>query len=81
MMKTLAIRHIGFEYRYRDLLDDVLANRGHNIRYHDAGTQRLDNMDPTANNSVAVLGGPISVYQRHSYRFLDQEIKYKKKAR
>ena len=61
-MRTLAIRHVGFEHL--DLLEDILNDRGHEVRYLDAGVRPLDDIDPIADHLVVVLGGPIGVYER-----------------
>lgn len=76
-MRTLAIRHVGFEHL--DLLEDILNDRGHEVRYLDAGVRRLDDVDPMADSLVVVLGGPISVYEREAYPFLDYEIEFVKR--
>ena len=72
LMRTLAIRHVGFEHL--DLLEDLLEERGHDVRYLDAGVRRLDDVDPMADQLVVVLGGPIGVYETEAYPFLDDEI-------
>lgn len=71
-MRTLAIRHVAFEHL--DLLEPLLAARGHDIRYLDAGVDRLETVDPAADDLLVVLGGPIGVYERAAYPFLDAEV-------
>lgn len=71
-MRTLAIRHVGFEHL--DLLEDILEQRGHEIRYLDMGIDPLDDIDPQADDLVVILGGPISVYERDEYPFLNAEV-------
>ena len=73
-MRTLAIRHVGFEHL--DLLEDILNDRGHEVRYLDAGVCPLDDIDPIADHLVIVLGGPIGVYEREAYPFLDAEVEF-----
>ena len=73
-MRTLAIRHVAFEHL--DLLENILSRRGHDVRYLDAGVRPLDDMDPIADHLVVVLGGPIGVYQREAYPFLEAEIDF-----
>ena len=73
-MRTLAIRHVGFEHL--DLLEDILNDRGHEVRYLDAGVRPLDDVDPMADHLVVVLGGPIGVYEREAYPFLDAEVEF-----
>jgi GMP synthase (glutamine-hydrolysing) len=72
-MKTaLAIRHLAFE----DLgsLEDVLRQRGIDVRYIEAGVDDLAGIAPTRFDLVVVLGGPIGVYATEQYPFLQQEI-------
>ena len=73
-MRTLAIRHVDFEHL--DLLEDILSRRGHDVRYLDAGVKPLDNVDPLSDHLVVVLGGPIGVYEREAYPFLEAEIDF-----
>ena len=73
-MRTLAIRHVGFEHL--DLLEGILEQRGHEIRYLDMGVDRLDDIDPQADDLLVILGGPIGVYERDAYPFLDAEVDF-----
>ena len=73
-MRTLAIRHVGFEHL--DLLEGILEQRGHEIRYLDMGVDRLDDIDPQADDLVVILGGPIGVYERDAYPFLNAEVAF-----
>jgi hypothetical protein len=55
-MKTVAaIRHVAFE----DLgsFASVLAQRGFDLRYLEAGVDRLDDLDPGEPDLLVVLGG------------------------
>lgn len=73
-MRTLAIRHVGFEHL--DLLEDILIERGHDVRYLDAGVRPLVDVDPMADDLVVVLGGPIGVNETDDYPFLEDEIEF-----
>jgi len=73
-MRTLAIRHVGFEHL--DLLEDLLGERGHDVRYLDAGVRPLHDVDPMADQLVVVLGGPVGVYETEAYPFLKEEIAF-----
>src|ERR1700719_1784110 len=68
----LAVRHVAFEDL--GLLGPLLAARGYDIRYHDAGIARFDAETLVAPDLVIVLGGPIGVYERDSYPFIADEI-------
>jgi len=68
---ALAIRHVVFEDL--GILAPVLTERGYSICYLDAG---IDPIDPPALCSpdlVAILGGPIGVYDTNRYPFLTHE--------
>jgi GMP synthase (glutamine-hydrolysing) len=73
MSKTcLAVRHVAFEDL--GLLVPLLAERGYEIRYHEAGQQRFDAKSLLAPDLVVVLGGPIGVYEGDAYPFVTAEI-------
>jgi GMP synthase (glutamine-hydrolysing) len=73
MPKTcLAIRHVAFEDL--GLLGPLVAARGYEVRYHDAGVERFDAETLAAPDLVIVLGGPIGVYEGEIYPFLTAEI-------
>jgi GMP synthase (glutamine-hydrolysing) len=71
-MDVLAIRHVQFE----DLgsLGDVLASRGADIRYLDAGLADLAAVDAYTPDLLVVLGGPVSAYEDDLYPFLRDEV-------
>lgn len=72
MTKTVvAIRHVDFE----DLgvFAAVLADRGYNIRYCEAGSPQLQSLDPLSPDLLIVLGGPMGVYEEEAYPFLTRE--------
>ncbi len=73
-MKTLhAIRHVHFE----DLgsLEGVFRDHGYAIQYHQAGTDDLRVIDPISPDMIAVLGGPIGVYETDAYPFIADELR------
>jgi GMP synthase (glutamine-hydrolysing) len=68
----LAVRHVAFEDL--GLLGPLLAERGYEIRYHDAGIDRFDAEGLVAPDLVIVLGGPIGVYESETYPFIAHEV-------
>jgi GMP synthase (glutamine-hydrolysing) len=68
----LAVRHVAFEDL--GLLGQLLSARGYEVRYHDAGIDRIDNDTLIAPDLVVVLGGPIGVYEADAYPFISAEI-------
>jgi GMP synthase (glutamine-hydrolysing) len=68
----LAVRHVAFEDL--GLLGPLISARGYAIRYHDAGIDRFDTGPLMTPDLVIVLGGPIGVYERDCYPFIDDEI-------
>jgi GMP synthase (glutamine-hydrolysing) len=72
MSTVLAITHVGFE----DLgsLGIELTHSGFNIEIIDACTADLRSIDLIGSDLLVVLGGPISVYDRDDYPFIDAEI-------
>jgi GMP synthase (glutamine-hydrolysing) len=73
MVKTcLAVRHVAFEDL--GLLGPLVAARGYDVRYHDAGVQPFDPETLLAPDLVIVLGGPIGVYERDAYPFIADEM-------
>ena len=72
-MKTcLAVRHVAFEDL--GLLGPLVAARGYDVRYHDAGIDPFDAAALLAPDLVIVLGGPIGVYECETYPFITDEI-------
>jgi len=72
-LKTAAvIRHVAFEDL--GILDPVLAARGIEARYFEAGVDDLDAIAPSNPGLLVVLGGPIGVYDEPLYPFLSDEI-------
>jgi GMP synthase (glutamine-hydrolysing) len=72
-MKTcLAFRHVSFEDA--GTLAPILAHRGFDTRYIDAGIDRLDRSEIAGCDLLVVLGGPIGVYEQDDYPFLKGEL-------
>ncbi len=73
MSKTcLAVRHVAFE----DLgsLAPLVAARGYDVRYLDAGVEQIEATALVAPDLVIVLGGPIGVYEAETYPFIAGEV-------
>jgi GMP synthase (glutamine-hydrolysing) len=71
-VKTLiALRHVPFE----DLgtFAEPLAAAGYDIAYRDVGPPGFVSFDPLAPDLLAILGGPIGVYETEAYPFLTHE--------
>jgi len=70
MKNAVAIRHIAFEDA--GIFEDVLAARGVNLRYLEAG---VDDLAPAKDaDMLIVLGGPIGVTEFDRYPFLRDEF-------
>ena len=72
MPGCLAVRHVAFEDI--GLLAPLVAARGYEIRYHEAGVDRFDADTLLAPDLVVVLGGPIGVYEADVYPFVTGEV-------
>jgi len=70
--KCPVVRHVAFEDL--GLLGPLIAARGYDVRYHDAGVQPIDAETLLAPDLLIVLGGPIGVYEREAYPFIAGEI-------
>jgi len=72
LTSAAVIRHVSFE----DLgvLAPVLAARGIDVRYWDAGVDDLEAIARQEPDLLIVLGGPIGVYDEPLYPFLAGEI-------
>jgi GMP synthase (glutamine-hydrolysing) len=68
---ALAIRHVAFEDL--GILAPVLTERGYSICYLDAGIDPIDPPVLCSPDLVAILGGPIGVYDTNRYPFLTHE--------
>jgi GMP synthase (glutamine-hydrolysing) len=72
-LKTcLAVRHVAFEDT--GLLGALLAARGYETRWLDAGVDPIDVPALLEPGLVVVLGGPIGVYEAETYPFIADEI-------
>jgi GMP synthase (glutamine-hydrolysing) len=68
----IAVRHVAFEDL--GLLGPLVAARGYEVRYHDAGVEPFDADTLIAPDLAIVLGGPIGVYESETYPFIADEI-------
>jgi len=72
MQKAVAITHVPFE----DLgsLENELTRAGYDIKLIDACTGDLESISQAIPDLLVVLGGPIGVYEREAYPFLNTEV-------
>ncbi len=70
--RCLAVRHVAFEDA--GLLAPLLAERGVDLAYRDAGVDAMDEESFVEPALLVVLGGPIGVYETREYPFLQDEI-------
>jgi GMP synthase (glutamine-hydrolysing) len=68
----LVLGHVAFEDL--DLLAPIIARRGYEIRYLQAGVDPIDTAEVRASDLLVVLGGPIGVYEVDTYPFIRDEI-------
>jgi GMP synthase (glutamine-hydrolysing) len=68
----LVVAHVAFEDL--DLLAPIIAECGYEIRYLQAGVDRIDATEVKAPELLVVLGGPIGVYETDTYPFIRDEI-------
>jgi GMP synthase (glutamine-hydrolysing) len=68
----LAVRHVPFEDL--GLFEDVLAAKGFKIGYREAPVDDLAAADLRDCDLLVLLGGPIGVYQRDEFPFMNAEI-------
>jgi len=69
----VAIRHVAFEDL--GLLAPLLADRGHRVRYVEAGVEDIGGIDTLAPDLLIVLGGPIGATDDADYPFLADEAR------
>jgi GMP synthase (glutamine-hydrolysing) len=70
MKNAIAIRHVAFEDA--GTLEPILAERGIQLRYLEAG---IDDLSPAKDaDLLLVLGGPIGIYEVERYPFLKHEL-------
>ena len=67
-----AVRHVAFEDL--GLLAPLIAARGYDIRYHDAGIDSFAPDSLLAADLLIILGGPIGVYEGDLYPFIADEV-------
>lgn len=73
MKKTaLALRHLAFEDL--GLIEPLLAQRGFEVCYHEAGVDDFSAVDLDAVDLLIVLGGPISVEDDARFPWLNDEV-------
>lgn len=70
--QALAIRHVHFQHL--GVFDAALKTAGYDVRYCDVTAPEFLTLDASAPNLLLVLGGPIGVYDRALYPFLDVEL-------
>jgi GMP synthase (glutamine-hydrolysing) len=70
--QCVAIRHVAFEDA--GILAALLAERGFDLSYREAGVDALSARDFAEPELLIVLGGPIGVYETREYPFLESEI-------
>lgn len=68
----LAVRHVAFEDM--GLLAALLAARGYEPQWREAGVDPIDASTLVQPDLVVVLGGPIGVYEADTYPFITGEI-------
>lgn len=70
--RAVAIRHV----MYEDLgsFESILAERGFNVEYFDAGYDNLISILKDQPELLFILGGPIGVYEQSDYPFIEDEI-------
>lgn len=74
MKKAIALRHVAFE----DLgsLAPLLAKRDFAVVYAEAPTTKFADLEAMEADLLVVLGGPIGVYDKADYPFLEPEINF-----
>ncbi|MBK5197540.1 MAG: glutamine amidotransferase [Methyloceanibacter sp.] len=70
MQNAIAIRHVAFEDA--GTLENVLQDRGIDLRYLEAGVDDLSSAKDA--DLLVVLGGPIGIYEVDRYPFLKHEL-------
>lgn len=77
MKSAVAIRHVGFENM--GSLTTVLAERGLELSYMEAGVHDLASFDGCEPDLLVVLGGPIGAYEEDAYPFILEEVRLLKR--
>ncbi len=70
--EALAIRHVHFETL--GTFEHELTQAGYTLDYIDVANGGLTGIDPLRQALLIVLGGPIGVYEREAYPFLEKEL-------
>lgn len=72
MKNATVVRHIAFE----DLgsLANVLKEHNYAVKYIEAGSDNIADIDPLATDLLVILGGPIGAYDEQDYPFLTEEL-------
>jgi len=78
MSRAIMIRHLAFEDA--GMLAPVLAARGYQAHYRDAGVDDLGDIVLEAGDLLIVLGGPIGAYEEAKYPFLADELRLMERA-
>jgi len=78
MKRAIMIRHLAFEDA--GILAPVLAARGYDASYRDAGVDDLGDLALSAGDLLIVLGGPIGAYEEAKYPFLVDELRMIERA-
>lgn len=73
MKNATIIRHIAFE----DLgsLGDVLEEQNYAVKYIEAGSDNIADIDPLKTDLLIILGGPIGAYDEQDYPFITDELR------
>ena len=69
---AIALRHVAFEDL--GLIEPLLTALGWNVRYRDAALDDLTDPALQQADLVAVLGGPVGIYETETYPFLKGEL-------
>ncbi len=74
MMRTaVALRHVHFEDL--GLIEPLLRRAGYHVRYVEAASGDVGDIDTLRPDLLIILGGPVGVYEEHLYPFLTDELR------
>lgn len=71
MGEVVALRHLAFEDL--GLLEPLLSDRGHKVRYCDVPSPGIEGIDPLTPSLMVILGGPVAAFDDEDYPFLGPE--------
>ncbi|WP_048647109.1 glutamine amidotransferase [Nitratireductor soli] len=71
---ALAVRHVHFESL--GTLEFELEQAGYELRYVDVASEDIALIDPVSCDLLAILGGPIGVYDTQTYPFVQAELAF-----